>query len=53
MANVHHPANQYSPTGVYMSFEHYDVEHRAHLKCISGIEGRLVIYSRAVVQYLS
>jgi len=40
LANIHRPADIYSPTGVYMSFEHYEVERRSHLKCISGTEGR-------------
>jgi len=38
-SNVHRPTGPYSPTGTYMSFQHYDVERRPHLKCISGIEG--------------
>jgi hypothetical protein len=30
----------YSPYGVFMSFDHYNVEVRERVKCISGIEGR-------------
>jgi len=40
VANIHRPTDKYSSTGVYMSFEHYEVERRTHLKCISGTEGR-------------
>lgn len=40
IADVHWPTEKYSPTGVYMSFEHYEVERRTHLKCISATEGR-------------
>jgi len=39
VASVYQPTEKYNATGTYMSFQHYDVERRAHLKCISGIEG--------------
>ena len=44
VAGVHKPADKYSPVGVYMSFEHYQVERRMHLKCISGTEGWSYLY---------
>jgi len=40
VASVYQPTDKYTATGAYMSFQHYEVERRAHLKCISGIEGR-------------
>jgi heparosan-N-sulfate-glucuronate 5-epimerase len=30
----------YSEYGVFMSFDHYNVEVRERVKCISGIEGK-------------
>ena len=39
VANVYQPPDKYNATGIYMSFQNYQVERRAHLKCISGIEG--------------
>jgi len=48
VANVFQPTEKYNSTGTYMSFQHYEVERRAHLKCISGVEGLL----RVIVLYL-
>jgi len=49
VANVHQPAERYSPTGVYMAFDHYEVERRTHLKCISGTEGSSLARRKAGV----
>ena len=34
------PESSYSPTDGFMSFEHYNVEIRDRVKCISAAEGR-------------
>lgn len=38
-SQVYPPKHKYSPKGVFMSFEHYNVEVRDRVKCISGMEG--------------
>ncbi|ELT98477.1 hypothetical protein CAPTEDRAFT_225290 [Capitella teleta] len=38
-SRVYEPQGKYSPEGIFMSFEHYNVEFRDRVKCISGIEG--------------
>ncbi|XP_069110773.1 D-glucuronyl C5-epimerase-like [Argopecten irradians] len=38
-SQIHPPQDSYSPDGVFMSFEFYNVEDRRRVKCISGIEG--------------
>lgn len=38
-SKVHPPRQNYSPGSVFMSFEHYHVEERDRVKCISAIEG--------------
>ncbi|CAM1311944.1 GLCE (predicted) [Pycnogonum litorale] len=38
-SKIFKPRGMYSPTGVFMSFEHYNVEIRERVKCISGIHG--------------
>lgn len=38
-SKVFPPKEKYSPDGVFMSFEHYNVEVRDRVKCISGMEG--------------
>lgn len=38
-SHVYVPDGTYSPTGIFMSFEHYNVEKRERVKCISAIEG--------------
>ena len=39
-ARVYTPSGRYEPQGVFMSFEHYNVEVRDRVKCISGMEGK-------------
>ena len=39
-SNVYYPNGKYMPDGVFMSFEHYNVEVRDRVKCISGVEGK-------------
>ena len=41
-ARVYTPQGRYEPQGVFMSFEHYNVEVRDRVKCISGMEGKHV-----------
>ena len=38
-SRVYPPQGTYTPDGIFMSFEHYNVEFRDRVKCISGIEG--------------
>ncbi|CAH1773655.1 unnamed protein product [Owenia fusiformis] len=38
-SKIYKPNGMYTPTGIFMSFEHYNVEVRDRVKCISGIEG--------------
>jgi hypothetical protein len=38
-SRVYEPRGRYSPTGIFMSFEHYNVEYRERVKCITGIDG--------------
>ncbi|GAB1602182.1 D-glucuronyl C5-epimerase-like [Argonauta hians] len=38
-SQVYPQKKKYSPSGVFMSFEHYNVEVRDRVKCISGMEG--------------
>lgn len=38
-SRVYPPGDKYTPGGVFMSFEHYNVEVRDRVKCISGAEG--------------
>nr|KAG5710077.1 hypothetical protein BaRGS_030153 [Batillaria attramentaria] len=38
-SKVHPPRQNYSPSGVFMSFEFYHVEERERVKCISAMEG--------------
>ncbi|KAK6177681.1 hypothetical protein SNE40_015734 [Patella caerulea] len=38
-STVHRPREHYSPGGVFMSFEFYNVEERDRVRCISGMEG--------------
>ena len=38
-SKVYRPSGKYTPHGVFMSFEHYNVEIRDRVKCISGMEG--------------
>jgi heparosan-N-sulfate-glucuronate 5-epimerase len=38
-SRVYAPEQKYSPDGVFMSFDHYHVEVRERVKCISAIEG--------------
>ena len=40
-SKVHPPRQNYSPSGVFMSFEFYHVEERDRVKCISAMEGKL------------
>ncbi len=42
-ARVYKPREKYSSNGIFMSFEHYNVEVRDRVKCISGIEGLYAI----------
>ena len=50
-SKVYAQREPYSPTGVFMSFEGYNVEVRDRVKCISGVEGGLVTFlTNAVVQ---
>jgi heparosan-N-sulfate-glucuronate 5-epimerase len=39
-SRVYGPQGKYTPDGIFMSFEHYNVEIRDRVKCISGIEGQ-------------
>ena len=39
-SRAYQQTGNYSPEGPFMSFEHYNVEVRDRVKCISGIEGR-------------
>ena len=38
-SQVFPPGDKYTPDGVFMSFEYYNVEDRNRVKCISGVEG--------------
>ncbi|XP_077998489.1 D-glucuronyl C5-epimerase-like [Glandiceps talaboti] len=38
-SKVYYPKDGYKPDGVFMSFDHYNVELRDRVKCISGVEG--------------
>ncbi|XP_006813331.1 D-glucuronyl C5-epimerase B-like [Saccoglossus kowalevskii] len=38
-SKIYYPKEQYKPDGIFMSFDHYNVELRDRVKCISGIEG--------------
>ena len=38
-SRIYKPTSKYTPQGIFMSFEHYNVEVRDRVKCISGIEG--------------
>ncbi|XP_046376711.1 D-glucuronyl C5-epimerase-like [Haliotis rufescens] len=38
-SKIHKPRPKYSPSGIFMSFEYYNVEQRDRVKCISGFEG--------------
>lgn len=38
-SEVHHPPDVIRPDGAFMSFEHYNVEIRKRVKCITAIEG--------------
>jgi len=38
-SHVYELSEKYSPEGVFSSFEHYNVEVRDRVKCISGVEG--------------
>ncbi len=38
-SKVYEPKRKYTSEGVFMSFDHYNVEVRDRVKCISGIEG--------------
>ncbi|ESO90470.1 hypothetical protein LOTGIDRAFT_123168 [Lottia gigantea] len=38
-STVHRPREKYSPAGVFMSFEYYNVEERDRVRCISAMEG--------------
>ncbi|KAK3105288.1 hypothetical protein FSP39_021688 [Pinctada imbricata] len=38
-SQVFPPGDKYTPSGVFMSFEYYNVEDRNRVKCISGVEG--------------
>ena len=38
-AHVYMNEEKYKSDGIFMSFEHYSVETRDRVKCISGIEG--------------
>ena len=38
-SRVYEPKGKYTPDGIFMSFEHYNVEVRDRVKCISGMEG--------------
>ncbi len=40
-SRIYKPMTKYTPQGLFMSFEHYNVEVRDRVKCISGIEGQL------------
>ncbi|ELT98840.1 hypothetical protein CAPTEDRAFT_116543, partial [Capitella teleta] len=37
-SRVYHPRGKYSHHGIFMSFEHYNVEYRDRVKCITGRE---------------
>ncbi|XP_066295809.1 D-glucuronyl C5-epimerase B-like [Branchiostoma lanceolatum] len=38
-SKIYQPRGPYSPTGIFMSFENYNVEIRDRVKAISGLEG--------------
>ncbi|XP_045161241.2 D-glucuronyl C5-epimerase-like isoform X2 [Mercenaria mercenaria] len=38
-SEVHHPPDVIRPDGAFMSFEHYNVEIRKRVKCITAVEG--------------
>ncbi|KAL5014972.1 hypothetical protein ScPMuIL_009242 [Solemya velum] len=38
-SSVYQPEDRYTPAGVFMFFEFYNVEERTRVKCISGAEG--------------
>ncbi|XP_070561426.1 D-glucuronyl C5-epimerase B-like [Ptychodera flava] len=38
-SKVYYPKEIYNPEGLFMSFDHYNVELRDRVKCISGVEG--------------
>lgn len=40
-SDVHQPPEVIRPDGAFMSFEHYNVEIRKRVKCITAIEGKL------------
>ncbi len=42
-SRVYEPDGKYSASGIFMSFEHYNVEVRDRVKCISGVEGKHII----------
>ena len=42
-SRVYEPEGKYSAQGIFMSFEHYNVEVRDRVKCISGIEGKIML----------
>lgn len=42
LSRVYQPAGSYRTEGVFMSFEHYNVEGRERVKCISAIEGTVL-----------
>jgi len=40
-SEVHHPPDVIRPDGIFMSFQHYNVEIRKRVKCITAKEGRI------------
>lgn len=47
-SRVYAQREPYHPDGVFMSFEGYNVEVRDRVKCISGVEGRLLKFGEAI-----
>ena len=38
----HPPRSTYSPSSMFMAFDHYNVENRDRVKCITAAEGKSV-----------
>ena len=47
-SQVYQPQGRYTPEGIFMSFEHYNVEVRDRVKCISGIEGTCIVCEKVL-----
>lgn len=52
-SKVYTQREPYHPDGVFMSFEGYNVEVRDRVKCISGVEGKILSNLTTLLQWNS